>query len=182
VDVSSRSAVPAEVHGLTGPVVALERGRLQLGFSPTNVALSGSPASDRFEVMTAGAQGLVLAIFRLAVADYLGLVDGSDGRVRRRGMDLRRRAEAAAFMAGPHAERLAGLIGLSADAIWAEARRRDRLDVDEDPGHSHSGSDHAASRLEGSPARRPPRSAIKRSGHRSRRDGGPGIHRGASAL
>ena len=71
-----------------------------------------------------GARDLILAIFRLAVADYLGLAFNHDGlgRVRRT-----RRAtqvgQAGLFLASAWARYLADLIGLEASAIWREARK-----------------------------------------------------------
>jgi hypothetical protein len=72
----------------------------------------------------AGARDLILAIFRLAVADYLGLAFSHDslGPVRRT-----RRAphigQAGLFLASAWARYLADLIGLEASAIWREARK-----------------------------------------------------------
>ncbi len=72
-----------------------------------------------------GARDLILAIFRLAVADYLGLAYGHDGpRAVRR---TRRRAhvgEAGPFLASAWATYLADLVGLQGPAIWREARKR----------------------------------------------------------
>jgi hypothetical protein len=81
-----------------------------------------------------GARDLILAIFRLAVADYLGLAFSHDGAgpLRR----TRRAAyvgQAGLFLASVWARYLADLIGLEASAIWREARKlaespRDRVD------------------------------------------------------
>jgi hypothetical protein len=71
-----------------------------------------------------GARDLILAIFRLAVADYLGLAFSHDrlGPVRRT-----RRAQyvegAGLFLASAWAAYLADLIGLNGSAIWREARK-----------------------------------------------------------
>jgi hypothetical protein len=71
-----------------------------------------------------GARDLILAIFRLAVADYLGLAFSHDGLgpVRRT-----RRApyagQARLFLASAWAAYLADLIGLNGSAIWREARQ-----------------------------------------------------------
>lgn len=71
-----------------------------------------------------GARDLILAIFRLAVSDYLGLAFSHDGAgpVRR----TRRAAyvePAGMFLASVWSRHLADLIGLEASAIWREARK-----------------------------------------------------------
>ena len=70
-----------------------------------------------------GGRDLILAIFRMAVADYMGLSYGHDGPGRSRSIRPRFRSDAAAFLAGEWAAWLADLIGLSAPVIWDEARR-----------------------------------------------------------
>jgi hypothetical protein len=71
-----------------------------------------------------GARDLILAIFRLAVADYLGVAFSHDGLgpVRRT-----RRApyveQSSLFLASAWAAYLADLIGLHGSAIWREARK-----------------------------------------------------------
>lgn len=71
-----------------------------------------------------GGRDLILALFRLAVADYLGLAFSHDGPgpVRRT-----RRAQyveqAGLFLASAWAAYLADLIGLNGSAIWREARK-----------------------------------------------------------
>jgi hypothetical protein len=72
-----------------------------------------------------GARDLILAIFRLGVADYLGLAYGYDGpgpvrRTRRTASGV----EAGSFLASAWAAYLADLVGLEAPAIWREARKR----------------------------------------------------------
>lgn len=71
-----------------------------------------------------GARELILAVFRLAVADYLGLAFNHDGagtaRRTRRAAYL---APARLFLASAWAAYLADLIGLDGSAIWREARR-----------------------------------------------------------
>jgi hypothetical protein len=69
-----------------------------------------------------GARDLIVAIFRLAVADYLGLAFSHDGPgpVTRRAPYVR---QAGLFLASAWARYLADLIGLEASAIWREARR-----------------------------------------------------------
>jgi hypothetical protein len=71
-----------------------------------------------------GARDLIVAIFRLAVADYLGLAFNHDslGPVRR----TRRSPyveQAGLFLASAWAAYLADLIGLHGSAIWREARK-----------------------------------------------------------
>lgn len=70
-----------------------------------------------------GARDLIVAIFRLAVADYMGLSYGHDGHGRSRSIRPPFRSDAAAFLGSEWAETLADLIGLSASTIWKEARR-----------------------------------------------------------
>lgn len=71
-----------------------------------------------------GARELILALFRLAVADYLGIAFNHDGagpvRRTRRGAYV---GQAGLFLAGGWARYLADLIGLEASAIWREARK-----------------------------------------------------------
>ena len=71
-----------------------------------------------------GARDLILAIFRLAVADYLGLAFSHDGpgpvRRTRRTPYLE---QAGFFLASAWAAYLADLIGLNGSAIWREARQ-----------------------------------------------------------
>ena len=71
-----------------------------------------------------GARDLILAIFRLAVADYLGLAFSHDGpgpeRRTRRAPNAR---QAGLFLATAWGRYLADLIGLEASAIWREARK-----------------------------------------------------------
>jgi len=71
-----------------------------------------------------GARDLILAIFRLAVADYLGLAFSHNGlgpvRPTRRAPYAR---QAGLFLASAWARYLADLIGLEASAIWREARK-----------------------------------------------------------
>lgn len=71
-----------------------------------------------------GSRDLILAIFRMAVADYLGIAYGHDGPGPIRPMRCRPfLAEAAAFLTSAWAAYLADLVGLYAPAIWREARR-----------------------------------------------------------
>jgi len=71
-----------------------------------------------------GARDLILAVFRLAVADYLGIAYSHDGPgPQRRMRSSPFLAEAAVFLASGWAAYLADLVGLQAPAIWREARR-----------------------------------------------------------
>jgi hypothetical protein len=76
-----------------------------------------------------GARELILAVFRLAVADYRGISYDYDGPVRRRRVSAAYRADAAIFLRGGWATYLADLIGLSSPAIWLAARRQLELDA-----------------------------------------------------
>ena len=72
---------------------------------------------------TETARDLVLAIFRLAVCDYLGLSYGHDGPDRSRHCGPPSRAvEARLFLTSSWAAHLAELAGFRADLVWAEAR------------------------------------------------------------
>ncbi len=75
-----------------------------------------------------GACDLVLAVFRLAVADYLGQSYGHDEPGRRRSVPPRHRADAEMFLSGPWAAYLGDWIGLRSSVVWAEARRS-RIDA-----------------------------------------------------
>lgn len=71
-----------------------------------------------------GARDLILAIFRLAVADYLGHAFSHDGPgPLRRTRKAQFHAAARLFLASGWAAYLADLIGFDGGAIWREARR-----------------------------------------------------------
>jgi hypothetical protein len=71
-----------------------------------------------------GARDLILAVFRLAVADYLGLAYSHDGPgPARRTRRAPYAGQAGLFLASAWARYLADLIGLEASAIWREARK-----------------------------------------------------------
>jgi len=74
--------------------------------------------------VTEGARDLVLAIFRLAVADYRCLAYGHDGAGRPRPVRPIHRADAELFLRGPWAACLGDWINLRAEAVWCEARTR----------------------------------------------------------
>jgi hypothetical protein len=68
-----------------------------------------------------GARDLVLAIFRLAVCDYLGLSYGHDQPGRPRRVCSVSTAEAALFLTSAWAGHLAELAGFHAELVWREA-------------------------------------------------------------
>ncbi len=68
---------------------------------------------------------LVLAIFRLAVCDHLGLSYGHDSPDRlRRCRRPSAAADAGLFLASAWAAHLADLAGFSSELVWREARSR----------------------------------------------------------
>ena len=72
---------------------------------------------------TETARDLVLAIFRLAVCDYLGLSYGHDGPDRSRHCGPPSRAvEAGLFLTSSWAAHLAELAGFRSELVWREAR------------------------------------------------------------
>jgi len=72
---------------------------------------------------TEGARDLVLAIFRLAVCDYLGLSYGHDGPDRPRACRTRQDIAAAGlFLNGAWAAHLAEIAGFHSELVWREAR------------------------------------------------------------
>jgi hypothetical protein len=74
-----------------------------------------------------GARDLVLAIFRLAACDYLGLSYGHDGPDRPRPCRIRQdAAEVALFLAGAWASHLAEMAGFNSELVWREARSMKR--------------------------------------------------------
>jgi hypothetical protein len=76
------------------------------------------------EGRTEGARELILAVFRLGVADYLGHSYSHDGDAPVRNFGHWRASEAAIFLTGAWAACLGDLIGLDAGVIWREARLR----------------------------------------------------------
>jgi hypothetical protein len=70
-----------------------------------------------------GARDLVLAVFRLAVCDYLGMSYGHDGPDRPRACRTRQDvAEAGLFLMGAWAAHLAEIAGFRSEVVWREAR------------------------------------------------------------
>ena len=64
---------------------------------------------------------LVLAIFRLAVSDYLGIAYGHDEPGPMKCTVRSRNQEAELFLKSPWCSYLCDLIGLSPGAVWREA-------------------------------------------------------------
>jgi hypothetical protein len=74
---------------------------------------------------TEGTRDLILAVFRLAVADYLGLSYNHDGIGPTRRVKPRFRADADAFLRSQWANWLGDHIGVQGSAISAELERLD---------------------------------------------------------
>ena len=70
-----------------------------------------------------GARDLILAVFRHAVADYLGTWYGHDEPAPHKHGNTRFRADAVEFLRSRWAEYLADGAGVTASAIWLEALR-----------------------------------------------------------
>ena len=70
------------------------------------------------------ARDLVLAIFRLAVADYQGVAYGHDepGPNKYTGINPKVQSEAAKFLTSPWAAHLGDLAGFSAHTVWKSAQ------------------------------------------------------------
>ena len=77
---------------------------------------------DRVEA----ARELVLAIFRLAVCDYLGLSYGHDVPDRPRQVLAVHRTEAAFFLRGAWAAHLAEQAGFRSELVWQKAQQNAR--------------------------------------------------------
>lgn len=75
-----------------------------------------------------GARDLLLAVFRLAVADYLGLWYGHDEPAPAKRTNGALRAEAREFLLSSWASYLGDLVGVQANAIWRDAERLDLSD------------------------------------------------------
>lgn len=72
-----------------------------------------------------GARELILAVFRLSVADYLGHSYSHDCDAPVRTAANRFRSDAATFLSSSWAEYLADLGGFAASAVWREVRHLD---------------------------------------------------------
>jgi hypothetical protein len=76
-----------------------------------------------------GAQELILAIFRLAVTDYLGVWYGHDKPAPVKRTKRGFHSEAEGFLRSSWAAYLGDLVGIQANAIWRDTERlhlRDR--------------------------------------------------------
>jgi len=70
------------------------------------------------------ARDLVLAVFRLAVADHLSVCYGHDEPGPNKRTKGSFQAEAADFLVSPWAAHLADLAGFSVRTVWKEAQRQ----------------------------------------------------------
>jgi hypothetical protein len=78
------------------------------------------------------ARELVLAVFRLAVADYVGIVYGHDEPGPNKGTRVNPevQADAAKFLTSPWSTHLGELAGFSAHTVWKCAQRERLLEND----------------------------------------------------
>ena len=88
------------------------------------------------EAQNVGARDLLLAVFRLAVADYLGHSYSHDGDTPVRATGIQFRSEATGFLQNAWAGYLADLIGLESSVMWRRARLLDEHPAAE--GHQHA--------------------------------------------
>jgi hypothetical protein len=88
------------------------------------------------EAQTVGPRDLLLAVFRLAVADYLGHSYSHDGDAPVRAVGIQFRFDAAGFLKSAWAGYLADLIGLDSCVAWRESRLLDEHPTAE--GHQHA--------------------------------------------
>jgi len=75
-----------------------------------------------------GARDLILAVFRLAVADYLGMWYGHDEPAPVKRTKRGCHSEAEEFLRSSWAAYLGDLIGIQANAIWRDTRRMQLAD------------------------------------------------------
>jgi hypothetical protein len=75
-----------------------------------------------------GARDLILAVFRLAVADYLGVWYGHDEPAPVKRTKGGFHSEAEEFLRSSWAAYLADLVGIQANAIWRDTERLHRRD------------------------------------------------------
>jgi hypothetical protein len=75
---------------------------------------------------TIGARDLILAVFRLAVADYLGVWYGHDEPAPVKRTKGGFHSEADEFLRSSWAAYLADLVGIQANAIWRDTERLHR--------------------------------------------------------
>jgi hypothetical protein len=72
---------------------------------------------------TEGSRELIVAVFRMAVTDYIGVSYGHDAPGRLRLVDPCHRSDAAMFLTSDWARTLADQVGLSAADIWIDSQR-----------------------------------------------------------
>jgi hypothetical protein len=75
-----------------------------------------------------GTRDLILAVFRLAVADYLGVWYGHDEPAPVKRTKGGFHSEAEEFLRSSWAAYLADLVGVQANAIWRDTERLHRRD------------------------------------------------------
>jgi len=75
-----------------------------------------------------GARDLILAVFRLAVADYLGVWYGHDEPAPVKRTKGGFHSEAEEFLRSSWAAYLADVVGIQANAIWRDTERLHRRD------------------------------------------------------
>ena len=75
-----------------------------------------------------GTRDLILAVFRLAVADYLGVWYGHDEPAPVKRTKGGFHSEAEEFLRSSWAAYLADLVGIQANAIWRDTERLHRRD------------------------------------------------------
>jgi hypothetical protein len=75
-----------------------------------------------------GARDLILAVFRLAVADYLGVWYGHDEPAPVKRTKGGFHSEAEEFLRSSWAAYLADLVGIQANTIWRDTERLHRRD------------------------------------------------------
>jgi hypothetical protein len=75
-----------------------------------------------------GTRDLILAVFRLAVADYLGVWYGHDEPALVKRTKGGFHSEAEEFLRSSWAAYLADLVGIQANAIWRDTERLHRRD------------------------------------------------------
>jgi hypothetical protein len=75
-----------------------------------------------------GARDLILAVFRLAVADYLGVWYGHDEPAPVKRTKGGFHSDAEEFLRSSWAAYLADLVGIQANAIWRDTKRLHRRD------------------------------------------------------
>jgi hypothetical protein len=103
---------------------------LEVGTSPWRGQRGFGFGSTRRDAMssdgrTEGSVELIAAIFRLAIADYLGQSYSHDACAPIRRTSCSFRPDAEAFLTGPWARYLADQVGLEGSAVWRHVRYLD---------------------------------------------------------